>query len=242
VTESREDLPSVHPDDTGKAVAVRDAAVHAFNLLQAGRLRAFLRHRAPDASVGGSILVYRLTAVDLERALRGPPAELEPVSWMERDSGGDAGSLVRRSDQFFDQGSLVEAQETLEQATRLDPASATAWDRLGLVYAARSRHDEALAAHDKAVRLAPHDPKPLYHRGNVLATVDRAEEAIAAYAAAIARDTDFAPAYFNRGVLSLRLGNVAAAIADIRTAQRLGSDVPPELQKLLDHEPAEAGR
>jgi tetratricopeptide (TPR) repeat protein len=242
VTDTREDLPSVQPDEAADAATVREAAVHAFNLLQAGRLRAFLRHREPDASVGGSILLFRLSAADLAEALTGPPAELEPISWMERDSGGDAAALVRRGDQLFDQGSLVEAQETLLQATRLDPASATAWDRLGLVYAARSRHDEALAAHDKASRLAPQDPKPLYHRGNALAALDRSEEAIAAYAAAIARDADFAPAYFNRGVLSLRLGNVAAAIADIRTAQRLGSDVPLELQRLLDGGSEEAAR
>jgi tetratricopeptide (TPR) repeat protein len=234
VSDSRSDLPSVQPDEAADDAAVREAAVHAFNLLQAGRLRAFLRQREPDATVGGSILVFRLSAADLAQALAGPPAELEPISWMERDSGGDAAALVQRGDRLFDQGSLVESQETLEQATRLDPTSAVAWDRLGLVYAARERLGDALAAHDKAARLAPHDPKPLYHRGNVLATIDRSEEAIAAYAAAIARGADFAPAYFNRGVLSLRLGNVPAAIADIRTARRLGSDVPPELQRLLD--------
>jgi tetratricopeptide (TPR) repeat protein len=232
----------VQPDEAADAAAVREAAVHAFNLLQAGRLRAFLRQREPDATVGGSILVFRLSAADLAQALAGPPAELEPISWMERDSGGDAAALVRRGDRLFDQGSLVEAQESLEQATRLDPASAVAWDRLGLVYAARERLGDALAAHDKAARLAPHDPKPPYHRGNVLAATDRIDEAITAYDAAIARAADFAPAYFNRGVLKLRLGNVAAAIADIRTAQRLGSDVPPELQKLLERGPEEAAR
>jgi len=242
VNDSRGDLPSVQPHEAADDAAVREAAVHAFNLLQAGRLRAFLRQREPDATVGGSILVFRLSAADLAQALAGPPAELEPISWMERDSGGDAAALVRRGDRLFDQGSLVESQETLEQATRLDPTSAVAWDRLGLVYAARERLGDALAAHDKAARLAPHDPKPLYHRGNVLAPIDRSEEAIAAYTAAITRGADFAPAYFNRGVLSLRIGNVAAAIADIRTAQRLGSDVPPELQKLLERGPEEAAR
>ncbi len=237
VSDSRSDLPSVQPDEAADAAAVREAAVHAFNLLQAGRLRAFLRQREPDANVGGSILVFRISAADLGQALAGPPAEFEPISWMERDSGGDAAALVRRSDRLFDQGSLVEAQETLEQATRLDPASAIAWDRLGLVYAARERLDDALAAHDKAARLAPLDPKPLYHRGNLLAANDRIEEAIAAYDAAIARAADFAPAYFNRGALKLRQGAKEAATSDLIRCRELGGKVPPELERLLDGAP-----
>lgn len=234
VSESRNDLPSVDGNDAGDAAAVQAAAVYAFNLLQAGRLRAFLRHRVPDANVGGSILVFRLSAADLEAALLGPPAELEAVSWMERDSGGDAAALIQQSDQFFNSGAVVEAEETLEQATRLDPASAVAWDRLGLVYAARSRHDAALTAHDKAAGLDPADPKPLYHRGNLLASLGRVDQALASYDAAIARDADFAPAYFNRGVLKLRQGAEDAAANDLIRYRQLGGKVPPELERLLD--------
>jgi tetratricopeptide (TPR) repeat protein len=237
VSDSRSDLPSVQPDEAADDAAVREAAVHAFNLLQAGRLRAFLRQRAPDANVGGSILVFRLSAADLEAALLGPPAELEAVSWMERDSGGDAATLIRQSDRLFNSGALVEAEEMLEQATRLDPASAVAWDRLGLVYAARNRHDAAIAAHDKAANLDPRDPKPLYHRGNLLAATDRIDEAITAYDAAIARDADFAPAYFNRGVLKLRQGAEDAAANDLIRYRQLGGKVPPELERLLDRAP-----
>jgi tetratricopeptide (TPR) repeat protein len=187
----------------------------------------------PDADIGRSILIFRLSAADLGQALAGPPAELEPISWMERDSRGDAAALVQQGDRLFDQGSLVEAQETLEQATRLDPASATAWDRLGLVYAARERLADALAAHDKAARLALQDPEPLYHRGNLLATTDRIEEAIMAYDDAIARAADFAPAYFNRGVLKLRQGAADEAVGDFFRYRELGGKVPPELERLL---------
>ena len=156
---------------------------------------------------------------------------------MERDSGGDAAALIRQSDQLFNSGALVEAEEKLEQATRLDPSSTTAWDRLGLTYAARGLHDKALAAHDKAARLAPHDPEPLYHRGNLLAATERIEEAITAYDAAIARAADFAPAYFNRGVLKLRQGAEDAAANDLIRYRQLGGKVPPELERLLDRAP-----
>jgi hypothetical protein len=40
------------------------------------RFTAYLRQREPDDNIGFSILVYKLTAADMERALHGPPPEL----------------------------------------------------------------------------------------------------------------------------------------------------------------------
>jgi hypothetical protein len=47
-----------------------------FLLLRAGRLCAYLRQREPLDLVGYSILIYRLTDEEIDRALFGPPAEL----------------------------------------------------------------------------------------------------------------------------------------------------------------------
>ncbi len=44
-----------------------------FDQLRTGRLVAFLRSREPDAMVGYSILVYRLTDRDVALAVNGPP-------------------------------------------------------------------------------------------------------------------------------------------------------------------------
>jgi hypothetical protein len=44
-----------------------------FDQLRTGRLVAFLRRREPDATVGYSILIYRLTDTDVSLALNGPP-------------------------------------------------------------------------------------------------------------------------------------------------------------------------
>ncbi len=43
-----------------------------FDQLRTGRLVAFLRRRQPDAMVGYSILIYRLTDADVAEALKGP--------------------------------------------------------------------------------------------------------------------------------------------------------------------------
>lgn len=53
------------------------AELSLFPYLQLGRLCAYLRARTPDAWVGYSILIYRLSDEDVRRALFTPPAELE---------------------------------------------------------------------------------------------------------------------------------------------------------------------
>lgn len=49
-----------------------------FDELRFMRLTAFLRQREPDDTINYSVLVYRLTDADLDRALHGPPPELGP--------------------------------------------------------------------------------------------------------------------------------------------------------------------
>jgi len=46
--------------------------------LRFARLCAFLRWRQPDADIGGSILICRLSDADVEQATTGKPAELLP--------------------------------------------------------------------------------------------------------------------------------------------------------------------
>jgi len=233
VTRSRIDALHVAPEGRDDDPTLEEAAVYAFNVLQSGRLRAYLRNRQPDDVVGGSIVVFRLTASDLEQALVAPPGELKQVSWMVHDSGGDAVALIQQGDTLFDEGKFFEAEQTLEQSTRLDPYNAKAWARLGLVYAARGRHDKAIAAYEKAARLNPDDPEPPYNLGLLLADMGRVDEAIKSFDSALERDPSFARALFNRGVLRLRVGRISAGKEDLLTFKQLGGKVPPEVEKLL---------
>jgi hypothetical protein len=49
-----------------------------FDQFRFARLTAFLREREPDDTVNGSILVYTLTAADLDRAVNGPSPPFGP--------------------------------------------------------------------------------------------------------------------------------------------------------------------
>jgi hypothetical protein len=57
---------------------LRRPAYRVYDQLRFGRLAAYLRQREPDAHVGYSILIYRLSETQIRAALRGPPAELAP--------------------------------------------------------------------------------------------------------------------------------------------------------------------
>jgi tetratricopeptide (TPR) repeat protein len=119
-------------------------AIAAFNILQAGRLKTFLRHRPPDAAIGGSILVFRLDTAEIDRALHGPPAELDEQSWFERERYGTAEELVRQGRRHLEVDRLEEALAVFQSATRLYPGDPRAWD--GLAIAARELGDNERAA------------------------------------------------------------------------------------------------
>ena len=71
-------------DDRQFAVLMQQTGEHywrdlftQFDQLRTGRLVAFLRHRQPDAMVGYSILIYRLSDADVSQAVTGPPPDDE---------------------------------------------------------------------------------------------------------------------------------------------------------------------
>lgn len=75
--------PLLHGEAPGRAQAFATRPVErweeifeSFAQFRFARLTAYLRQREPDDHIGFSILVYKLTAADIERALHGPAPEL----------------------------------------------------------------------------------------------------------------------------------------------------------------------
>ena len=63
---------------TEQGAAYWEQVLEAYRQARFSRLCAYLRQREPDAEVGYSILIYRLTTEDLKKALGPGPAELLP--------------------------------------------------------------------------------------------------------------------------------------------------------------------
>lgn len=78
----------------------------------------------------------------------------------------------------------------LEQATRLNPLSAEAWDRYGVALARSGRHKEALDALDKALQREPGSRRILHHQAMTHAWSGNYAEALRRYRALLDRYPD----------------------------------------------------
>jgi tetratricopeptide (TPR) repeat protein len=83
------------------------------------------------------------------------------------------------------------------------------------------RHDEALAAYNRALLLEPDNPQTLCSIGVVLMDVDRLDEAEAKLRRAIKVDPNFAAAYNNLGLILKERGRLGDARFAIERAIRL---------------------
>jgi Tfp pilus assembly protein PilF len=217
-----------------------DLAVYAFNVLQSARLRAYLRHRPPDGSVGGSILIFSLSEADLRAALDGPPAELRPEGW-DSDRTAAITTFVRRANALNDNGRHAEAIPLLMKACEIYDLSADVYGLLALAQAGNGEDAEALKSFRRAIRLEPKSANHLYNRGLFHIQRGRIEAGMDDFDAAIVANPAFRQAYFNRGVVRLRAGKTAEAIADLKRFRDLGGELPAALNPLLENAGSERG-
>ena len=119
---------------------------------------------------------------------------------------------------------LESAIAAYDEAVRLKPDYAEAYNNRGNAKHDLDRHEDALADHDEAIRLKPDLPEAYNNRGNAKHDLGRHEDAIADYDEAVRLKPDLAEAYSNRGSAKARLGRHEDAIADHNEAIRLKPD------------------
>jgi Tfp pilus assembly protein PilF len=93
----------------------------------------------------------------------------------------------------------------------------------------------------RAIRLEPKSANHLYNRGLFHTQRGRIEAGMADFDAAIVANPAFRQAYFNRGVVRLRAGKTAEAIADLKQFRDLGGELPAALNPLLENAGSERG-
>jgi hypothetical protein len=135
--------------------------------LRFARLCAFLRQREPDDNIGYSILIYRLSDRDVQRALTGKAVELVRA-YPE--------NLSRLADECFRAGIWSAAAicyETLLKSGPMSDRQATeeAFDRLGSALTSLHRSAEAVGVLRKGLEYAPDHVKMNNNLAWLLATV-----------------------------------------------------------------------
>jgi hypothetical protein len=130
-----------------------DRAVAAFNILQAGRLKAFLRQQSPDTTIGGSVLVWRLSQTQIDTAIDGPPVELAEQSWLEREGYGTNEQLLKLGRQQIKAGDALAARAIFERMLVFYPIDPRAWAGLSVACEAAGLPAEAEQARREGERI-----------------------------------------------------------------------------------------
>lgn len=123
----------------------------------------------------------------------------------------------------------ADAINAYQQAIKLKPDYADAWNNLGSVYRNSGNTAEAINAIKQAVKLKPEDADPWYNLGVVYNDSGRIADAIAAYQQAIRLKTDYADAWFNLG----RVYDKNRQITDAITAYQQALTFKPDDVKTL---------
>jgi type IV pilus assembly protein PilF len=121
---------------------------------------------------------------------------------------------------YYERGQMDVALEELNEAVRLDPNNARAWNIYGLVYAVLGENGKAEQSFQRALQLAPQDSDTRHNWGWYLCTHGRARESLAEFEAALRNPLYRTPetALVNAGKCSASLGNVGDAETYFRRA------------------------
>src|SRR5262249_45067299 len=118
--------------------------------------------------------------------------------------------LFAAANKNYDQHKYAKAcnlYERVIESDSLHPLYAETHYRLGLAFASRRRHGEAVEKYKKAIEQGFDEPEVHHARGRSLAELERYDEAIAEYAQATQASPKLAEAYDDAGQAYLRKGD-----------------------------------
>jgi tetratricopeptide (TPR) repeat protein len=123
----------------------------------------------------------------------------------------------------FNRSKLDEAIANYDEAIRLKPDFAEAFNNRGYAKSNLGRTEEAIYDFDEAIRLKPNFANAFCNRGNAKEDIIDYEGAIKDYNEAIRLKPDYVRVFNDRGVLKAKMGDETGAKADFEKAEELGA-------------------
>ncbi|NES69991.1 MAG: tetratricopeptide repeat protein [Okeania sp. SIO2D1] len=148
------------------------------------------------------------------------PGNSEAIISQKDSSAQDAESYFEKAVKHYNEGKYEEAIADFNQAIRLNPKYAKAYNGRGLVYTLLEKNEKALADYNQAIRLNPKYAQAYNNRGIVYRRQGKNEKALADYNQAIQLNPKYARAYNNRGLVYRKQGENEKALADFNQAIR----------------------
>jgi lipoprotein NlpI len=118
-------------------------------------------------------------------------------------------------------GDLDRAMADYNEAIRLDPKLALAFNNRAIAYAEKGDLDRAIADYNEAIRLDPKYADAFNNRAIAYADKGDADRAMANYNEAIRLNPKLAVAFHFRGIANLYVGSLPKALADLSQASKL---------------------
>jgi len=148
-----------------------------------------------------------------------PPAP-DPVKAQEATPQQRAQIKTDLAAGYYERGQFEVALEVLDEAQKLDPTYARAYNVYGLVYTMLGNPQQAESNFQRALALAPNDPDIRANWGGFLCTTGRPREAIPQLEIALRDPLYKSPeiAFINAGKCSVALGDTKKAEEYFRSA------------------------
>ena len=153
-----------------------------------------------------------------------PPPQPAQASPAPESAGGGVFKLTfaPRAEETggLDEASLLLIEESL-QSVDAAPEVPEYWTQLGMVYHAYRRFELARTCYEQRLLRDTAHPRTLYYSALVEEQLGRTSEAVELLNRCLAHDATYPPAFWQRGLLHLSLGELDRAANDMREALRL---------------------
>ena len=125
---------------------------------------------------------------------------------------------------YLNGGEIAKAESSLQNAEKRGVADAEFYNLKGMTLYRQNKNAEALAAFEKALSIEGRNPTAKYYRAAVLDRMNQPDQSIVAYRETVAIAPEYAPAWFDLGVISYNKGDYPGAEKAYKEAIRIDPD------------------
>ncbi len=136
-----------------------------------------------------------------------------------------AKTYIETGNTLKEQGKLDQAIANYQQALKIEPNNALAYNQMGEIYVQQGKLDAAIAACQNAIKIQPNLAAAYKNLGNALQAGGKIDEAIRSYSKAVEIDPQFAEAYANLGSMLGMQGQMEKAIAYFQKALEIKPNI-----------------
>ncbi len=134
------------------------------------------------------------------------------------------------------QNDITGALQDFNQAIKVNPAFASAYNNRGQAKARQQKLQEAIEDFSRAIELSPRFQQAYNNRASAYFRAGKLDEALLDYKAALSIFPNYQNALYNRGVLYLQRNSTEAARADLQRYQSLGGELEPSLLQFINRQ------